>query len=428
MNQIQSHTLLATAKQLDDSCPLSQSLDSFDLPSGKIYLDGNSLGPLPKQAKQRAREVVDIQWGQDLIESWNKNDWINLPFSIGNKIAKLIGASENSVVCCDSISINLFKVLAAALNMSGGKRTILSQSNNFPTDLYMVQGLQNLLDSQAATNTCKLLSVHSDQIEKTMVEKSHEIGVLLLTHVNYKTGEIFNMEKITELAHKYNILVIWDLAHSAGVLPLELDKSGADFAVGCTYKYLNGGPGAPAFVYVAEKHLSELQQPLTGWMGHAAPFNFDHNYEKADGIGHMLCGTPSIISMSILDASLDVFHQFSIDSIREKSIGLNRYFQNTVNALLEEAGVPALELGCPVDAELRGSQISYVHTDAYAICQALISKGVIPDFRAPNVLRIGFSPLFLNYQALFEAAQILCGILDNKEYLEPQYQVKNQVT
>lgn len=415
------------ALELDANDPLKHKQELFQIPLGKIYLDGNSLGPLPFSAKIRAKQVVEEQWGEDLIESWNTHDWIDLPITVGNKVARLIGAEEGSVICCDSISVNLFKVLASALKLAEHKTTVLSQSDNFPTDLYMVEGLINLLNDSSAQQAYAFKRVSSADIERTIMEEADNIGVLLLTHVNYKTGDVFDMQRITKLAHAHDIIVIWDLAHSAGVLPLELQNWDLDFAVGCTYKYLNGGPGAPAFVYVAPKHLALLEQPLTGWMGHQQPFSFAPQYQKAQGIEQMLCGTPSIISMSILDAALDVFDDVNIKDIRKKSIGLNAFFQSYISEFLAHFGLN-LTLGCNHSATDRGSQISILHKDAYAICQALISKKVIPDFRSPNVLRIGFSPLFLTYSDVYQAATILAEVLISKEYLRHEFQITNKVT
>lgn len=359
---------------------------------------------------------------------------------IGNKIAPIIGAEVDTVICCDSISVNLFKLLSAAMLISQSgldtfnkasetkihSNKVLSQNDNFPTDLYMVQGLSNLVGEQ----NCELLSVKADEIVSTIEKYGHEISVLMLTQVNFRNGDIHDIKAITELAHSFGILVIWDLAHSAGVLPLELTKWKVDFAVGCTYKYLNGGPGAPGFAYVAAQHFRQLQQPLSGWMGHKKPFAFDHNYEKSVGVEQLLCGTPSIISMSILDAALDVFSEVSIDEIRHKSIALNVFFQTCIKhlSLKIDLNSESLTLACNADASQRGSQISYQHKQAYEICQALIGRGVIADFRAPDILRIGFSPLFLSFSDVQKAADILVDIMRNKTYEQPQYSVRNAVT
>jgi kynureninase len=442
------NNLFKQAEHLDASDSLWHIKQQFSLPKDIVYLDGNSLGPLPLSAKKRALEVVEQQWGEDLISSWNKHQWIDLPKIIGNKIAPLIGAQADTVICCDSISVNLFKLLSAAMQMnkaasevaananltpatdttkgSGRRNKVLSQKDNFPTDLYMVQGLGALVGEQ----NCELLSVDAHDIVSTIEKHGLDISVLLLTQVNFRNGDIHDIQAITELAHTYGILVIWDLAHSAGVLPLNLAEWKVDFAVGCTYKYLNGGPGAPGFAYVAPKHLAHLQQPLSGWMGHKKPFEFSHDYAKAPGVEQLLCGTPSIISMSILDAALDVFDAVSIEQIRIKSIALNHFFQTCVDTLyVEDKNHPdSLTLACNADAQLRGSQISYQHPKAYEICQALIKQGVVADFRAPDVLRIGFSPLFLSFVEMHTAATILVDIMSEQTYLHAQYSVRNAVT
>jgi len=441
VNNTLVNELLALAKRYDGDDELKAVKSEFSIPENTVYLDGNSLGPLTKKAKQRALEVVEQQWGNSLIASWNEYDWINLPQSVGNKIAPLIGASQNTVICCDSISVNLFKLLSAGLLMqksnqgttgAAPRSIILSQDDNFPTDLYVVQGLQNLMNSGQA-GACELMSVNSQDIESTITERGHEIAVLMLTHVNFRNGDIHDMKWLTSLAQSKGILVLWDLAHSAGVLPIQLEDCNVDFAVGCTYKYLNGGPGSPGFAYVAKRHLSSLQQPLSGWMGHKQPFAFEHDYQKAQGIEQLLCGTPSIISMSVLDAALDVFEDIDMQQVRAKSIALNAFFESCVRGLLEnkpddtKANEP-LTLACNSEATLRGSQISYSHKHAYAICQALISHGVITDFRAPNILRIGFSPLFLSFTNALNAAQILASIMLNRTYLAPEFSVKSKVT
>jgi kynureninase len=430
--------LLAKAKKLNQEDPLASFKSEFLLPQNVIYVDGNSLGPLSKAARNRAVEVVEQQWGNSLISSWNVHDWINLPTTVGNKIAKLIGAAPNTVICCDSISVNLFKLLSAALLLSAkqaaddktdARTLILSQKDNFPTDLYMVQGLGQLLNSDSHTKL-ELMSVDSKDITRSIEEHGDRIAVLMLTHVNFRNGDIHDLQALTELAHAKGIFVLWDLAHSAGVLPLALEECEVDFAVGCTYKYLNGGPGAPGFAYVAERLLPDLQQPLSGWLGHKKPFDFDHDYEKAAGIEQLLCGTPSIISMSVLDAALDLFETVSVSDLRVKSIALNDFFQSCVeqiNASYSPSDSP-LVLACNEQAQMRGSQISYQHPHAYAICQALISEGVISDFRSPDILRIGFSPLFLHFTDMLNAARILTSIVRTKRYTQPQFLIKNKVT
>lgn len=397
----------------------------FHIPNDVIYLDGNSLGPLPYKAKNRALEVVNQQWGEDLIASWNTHDWIGLPLKVGNKIAPLIGAVQNSVVCCDSISVNLFKVLSAALKINANRTKILSQTDNFPTDLYMAQGLVKQLNGIGGNDEkYQLVTTDADVIFNTLEQDGNDIAILMLTHVNFRSGDSYDIERLTQLAHAKGVLVVWDLAHSAGVLPLSLSEWQVDFAVGCTYKFLNGGPGAPGFVYVAPHLMDSLDQPLSGWMGHKKPFSFDPSYTKANGIQQFLCGTPSIISMSVLDAALDVFDGISIARVRDKSIALNSFFQSCVEQLLGSS----LTLACPFKAQDRGSQISFQHPQAYAICQALISKNVIADFRAPNILRLGFSPLFLRFKDVLIAAQILSEIISSEIFLKEEFHIKNTVT
>jgi len=424
-----THTdLLQHAKELDANDPLSHLINEFELPSGCIYLDGNSLGPLPTRAKNRAVDVVNQQWGQDLITSWNKHKWIELPEAVGAKIAPLIGAEESQVIACDSISVNLTKVLCAALHIqnsqseqNGTRNLVMSQQDNFPTDLYMVQGLSDLLGKER----CELMSVNADALLESIEAYGDKAAVLLLTQVNFRSGYIHDMQAVTRAAHSKGMLVIWDLAHSAGVLDVALDACNVDFAVGCTYKYLNGGPGAPAFIYAAKRHWPHIKQPLSGWMGHKRPFDFSHDYEAGDAMQSFLVGTPPVISMSILDAALDVFEGISAQQIRTKSISLTQYFQDAFAEHLHESD---FELISPTQPQIRGSQLAYAHPQSYAICQALIAQGVIADFRAPDILRIGFSPLFLSHEDLLNAVLIIKKVMTDKTYLQAQYQLKQAVT
>jgi kynureninase len=376
---------------------------------------------MPLCAKERAIEVVQNQWANDLITSWNKHAWIELPISVGHKIARLIGAAPHTVIACDSISVNLFKLLSVAITKQNGRNIVLSQTDNFPTDLYMVEGMQTMLGSEKI----KLQHCDEDQIESVLEAQGEDIAVLMLTHVNFRSGAIHDMRALTKKAHQKGVLVIWDLAHSAGVLPLHLDEDNVDFAVGCGYKYLNGGPGAPAFVYVNQKYLSDLKQPLAGWMGHASPFDFSPQYKGADNIKQMLCGTPSVISMSVLDAALDVFTELSIDDIRSKSLAMTEYVRELI---ADQSALYDLVLSSPKDADKRGSQLAYAHPNAYEICQALIKQGVIADFRAPNILRLGFSPLFLSFESCLNAIVILCDIMSKQTYLSAEFAQRNAVT
>ena len=409
---------LADVIDLDANDPLASKRNEFDLPEGIIYLDGNSLGALPKSVKPRIQEVIDKQWGQDLIKSWNTHQWIDLPQHVGEKIAPLIGAAPGQVICCDSISINLFKVLCSALQLNADRNIVLSTEDNFPTDLYMAQGLSDLLSSEY----CVLKTIAEDQIESSLDE---DIAVLMLTHVNFRTGAVLDMQHITELAHKKGILVIWDLAHSAGAIPVYLDQCHADFAVGCGYKYLNGGPGSPAFLYVANRHQQTSQQPLYGWMGHSQPFVFSPNYQASEDIKQYLCGTPSILAMSALDAALSVWQDVHLEHVREKSLALAELFMTLV---AEQDCLKKLMLCSKRNSEDRGSQIAYSHANAYAICQALIEKGVIADFRAPNILRIGFTPLYTSYQDVWHAVSHLKNVIESQLFLEPRFNAKAKVT
>lgn len=415
----QTEISLQLLQQLDQQDPLAEKRNAFVLPENTVYLDGNSLGAMPKVAAERAQQVLAQQWSQDLIKSWNSHSWIDLPGVVGEKIARLVGAGSGQLICCDSTSVNLFKVLSSAMLMQQGRSIVLSQQSNFPTDLYMVQGLASLLGDQH----CQLQLVADESDIATQL--STDVAVLLLTQVDFRTGRLLDMQRLTELAHAKGILVIWDLAHSAGALPIALDACNVDFAVGCGYKYLNGGPGAPAFVYAAARHHRVLRQPLTGWLGHSSPFTFDKHYQKAPGIAQFLTGTPPIISMSVLDAALTVFADVDMEQLRAKSLALSGCFQQLVQ---QHDSLQELNLLTPQQPAERGSQLAYQHPKAYALCQALIQHGVIADFRAPNILRLGFTPLYLRYVDIWQAVTTLAELVKSGEYLKPQYAVKNKVT
>lgn len=409
---------LEVVKALDSADPFAEVRKAFSIPVNKIYLDGNSLGPLTLVAKQRALEVIEKQWGNDLIASWNLHDWINLPITVGEKIAPLLGASSNQTICCDSVSINLFKLITCALAGNPERTTILSTTNNFPTDLYVAEGIQRLLGG----NRCRLQLVENHELNSALKQKP---GVLLLTQTDYRTGEIFDIEKLTSQAHANGTPVIWDLSHSVGVLPLEMDKWNVDFAVGCTYKYLNGGPGAPAFLYVAHNQQENCFQPLSGWMGHKAPFEFLSTYTACNGINKFLSGTPPILSMSVLDAALAVYEKIDIHQLRKKSIQLTELFMS----LLGETGtLRQLQLRSPISAKIRGSQLAFAHQNSFGISQALAAKQVIADFRSPDLLRFGFSPLTLRYEDIWLAVEALQEVMAEEQYLLPEYNKKLKVT
>lgn len=401
----------------DAADPLAGSRAQFVLPDGMIYLDGNSLGALPRSTIQRTADVVATEWGERLIRSWNQSGWIDLPARIGDKIARLIGADAGEVVAADSTSINVFKTVAAALAMRPDRRVILSTPDNFPTDLYMVQGLMHLL---GRGHELRLVAGDelADQIDET-------VALVTLTHVNYKTGQMYDMAAITAQAHAHGALIMWDLAHSAGAVPVALNACHADFAVGCGYKYLNGGPGAPAFLFVPKRHQDAFQQPLSGWMGHAQPFAFEPHYAPAEGIGRYLCGTPPVISMSALECGVNLLLDVDMQALRAKSLALTDAFI----ALVEQrCGAFGLELMTPREHARRGSQVSFRHQHAYAVMQALIAAGVVGDFRAPDILRFGFTPLYVRFVDVWDAVEHLYTILSTEGWNRPEWQVRARVT
>ncbi len=403
---------------LDAADSLAGLRDLFSLPEGKIYLDGNSLGALPTAALARVEQVVRQEWGHDLISSWNSNDWINLPQIVGEKIARLVGASPGQVISCDNISINLFKLIITALQLQPGRRVILTQEDNFPTDLYITEGVSGLLGEQR----CTTRTMPADQLLEAM---DTDVALLLLTQVNFRDGRLHDMEAITRAAHAKGILVLWDLAHSAGVVPLELDCWQVDMAVGCGYKFLNGGPGAPGFLYLAAKHQNQVNQPLSGWLGHAEPFAFEAGYRPADGVGRYLGGTPCILGMSALDAALDVFNGIDINQVRTKSSAMTALFIDGVRSSSICADCRVLT---PLAAAERGSQVSIAHPQAYGVAQALIEAGVVLDFRAPDIVRFGFSPLYNSYQDVTGALQQLLRILSQGEHLHVRFATRARVT
>jgi len=389
--------------------------DLFDIPDGVIYLDGNSLGPLPKSVPARIKEVVSQEWGDRLIRGWNECRWMQQPARVGDRIARLIGAPAGSVIMGDTLSIKVYQALSAGLEMRPERKVVLSDKGNFPTDLYMAQGL---LTSLNAGHDLKIVEPEAvcDAIDDS-------VAVVMVTEVDYRTGRLHNMADITRRAQKKGAVMIWDLAHSAGAMPVDLAGSACEFAVGCTYKYLNGGPGAPAFIYVRPDIIDAVRPSLSGWMGHDAPFAFDQDYRPASSIERMRVGTPPVIQMSALEAALDVWDGVDMNDIRKASIVLSERFIHEV-----EARCPSLVLASPRDADLRGSQVSFSFENGYAVMQALIDRDVIGDFRAPNLMRFGFTPLYLDEGDVVAAVDVLQDILQNDLWNDPKYLVRQAVT
>ncbi|MBK1837366.1 kynureninase [Azospirillum sp. YIM B02556] len=387
----------------------------FRMPEGVIYLDGNSLGPLPIAAEERVARTLADEWGMQLIRGWNSAGWMVQPRKLGDRIARLIGASADSIVVGDTLSIKVYQALAAALAMRPDRRVILSDSGNFPTDLYMAEGLIETLGRGHA-----LTVVAPEEVEAAIGE---DVAVLMLTQVDYRTGRLHDMAALTARAHAAGVVTVWDLAHSAGALPVDLAGADADFAVGCTYKYLNGGPGAPAFIYVAPRHAETARPALSGWMGHEAPFAFDPAYRPGAGVERMRVGTPPVIALAALDAALDVWDEVDMADVRRSSIALCDLFIELV-----EAQCPMLELASPREADRRGSQVSFRHRQGYAIMQALIDRGVIGDFRAPDVLRFGFTPLYIGEAEVRGAVAVLRQVMDGGLWDRPEYHKKAIVT
>ncbi|MGN6580189.1 MAG: kynureninase [Bordetella sp.] len=415
--------------QTRESCLQADRCDSlarlkalFSLPPGVIYLDGNSLGAMPKSAHARGTQVIEQEWGTGLIRSWNTANWFDLPVRLGNKLGRLIGAGDDEVVVTDTTSLNLFKSLAASLRIQSqaqpGRRVIVSERDNFPTDLYMIQGMIDLLQQGYALR----LIDEPTQLEPSLDD---DVAVLLLSHVNYRTGHMHAMAEVTATARRRGILTIWDLAHSVGAVPVDLTGAQADFAVGCTYKYLNGGPGAPAFIWVAPQHRDRFWQPLSGWWGHSRPFDMAAEYQPAEGIRRYLCGTQPVVSMALVECGLDIALQADMNHVRAKSLALTDLFIDLVEARC--AGHP-LTLVTPRDHRVRGSHVSFSHPQGYAVMQALIARGVIGDYREPDVLRFGITPLYLGFADIWDAVEILKDILDAGSWDQPVFHQRTAVT
>lgn len=406
----------------DRQDPLAPLKARFDLPPGVLYMDGNSLGVMPRAAAARAAEVITQEWGTGLIRSWNTAGWFELPSRLGDKLAGLLGAREGELVITDTTSLNIFKALAASLRIQQKRqpkrRVILSECDNFPTDLYMIQGMIDLLQQGYE------MRLIDDELPLDRA-LDDDVAVVLLSHVNYRSGQMHDMAAVTRQAHERGALIIWDLAHAAGAVPVDLNGADADYAVGCTYKYLNGGPGSPAFIWVAPRHIPDFWQPLSGWWGHQRPFDMTVAYEPAGGIRRYLCGTQPIVSLAMVECGLDVAREADMAEVRKKSLALADLFI----ALIEErcAGHP-LTLVTPRDHAERGSHVSLRHPNGYEVMQALIARGLIGDYREPEVLRFGLTPLYFGYADVWDAVEILKDVLDSKAWDKPEFKQRSAVT
>jgi kynureninase len=417
-------TTLQDCRAMDAADPLRSLRDLYVVPDGLIYLDGNSLGVMPKSVPDRIARAVNEEWAQGLIRSWNAAGWYEMPQRLGDKIATLVGARAGEVVATDTTSINVYKVLSAALTIAGAKdasrRVIVSERSNFPTDLYIAQAL-------CRERGFELRLVDDAQVLPAL---QRDVAVLMLTHVNYRTGAMHAMSALTQAAHDTGALAIWDLCHSAGAVPVDLHDADADFAIGCGYKYLNGGPGAPAFVWVHPRHRESFEQPLSGWWGHAAPFEFTPEYRPAPGIARYLCGTQPVLAMTALECGLDTFLAAQplggIDALRRKSLALTDLFMKLVE---ERCSGHGLVIVTPREHAVRGSQVCLSHPEgAYAIVQALIARGVIGDFRAPDIARFGFTPIYTSFEDAWNAVAHLREVLEAAEWRRPEFNRKHAVT
>ena len=407
----------AACAALDRADPLAPLRDRFDLPEGIIYLDGNSLGAMPRGAAARAQDVVTREWGIDLIKSWNSAGWFDLPVRLGDKLAPLIGAAPGEVVICDSTSQNLFKVLSAAVALRPDRSVLILEGSNFPTNNYIAEGVAAATGGRVTVRLCE-----KDEIAGAIDGDTIAVAI---THVHYKTGHIHDMAAITERAHAAGALAIWDLCHSAGAMPVDLNGAGADFEVGCTYKYLNGGPGSPAFLFAAERHQGQALQPVTGWWGHAAPFAFEPGYRPQRDIRQFLIGTQPILSMALVETGIDIHLAADMAAIRAKSMALTDLFIRLVETRCAGHG---FTLASPREAAARGSQVSFAHAEGYPIMRALISAGVVGDFRAPDTVRFGFTPLYVRFVDVWDAVDRLVAIMDGDIWKQSEYQAREAVT
>ena len=387
----------------------------FNIPPGMIYLDGNSLGPPLKEIESISESVIVKEWGGKLIKGWNESNWMEQPLIVGNKIANLIGGDKGSIVAGDTLSIKTYQALAAAIKLNPQRNIILTDIDNFPSDIYIAEGLVDTLNSNFEVRKVKSADILSSLTK--------DVNVVLLTHVNYKTGAMFDIEAVTNSVHENGSTIIWDLAHSAGAIPLDLKAINCEFAVGCTYKFLNGGPGSPAFIYVRPDLIKKCYPILRGWLGHKAPFDFTNTFEKSASIEMMRVGTPPVIQMAILEKALDIFRDLDFYKLREESIKLSDLFINMVEQTCSE-----LQLESPIKPSERGSQVSFSHPSGYAIMQALIDRNIVGDFRAPDIIRFGITPLYINEKDIIRTVNVLEDILSKRLWDTPAYLNRKKVT
>jgi kynureninase len=405
----------ADAAALDAADPLGFARERFLVPAGVVYLDGNSLGALPRGVAERLARTIEHEWGEGLIRSWNGAGWWAAPGRVGDRIGGLLGAGPGQVVVGDSTSINLYKAASAALALRPGRRVIVTEDVNFPTDRYVL----------AAVTTAQGATIRLADPNDVAAALADDVAVVALTHVNYRTGAMHDLGAVTAAAHDAGALMLWDLCHSAGAVPLDLDGAGVDLAVGCTYKYLNGGPGAPAFVYVAGRHHEALRQPLAGWVGHARPFAMEPDFEAAPGIARMLTGSPPVLGLMAVEAALDALDGIDLGAVRAKSVALTETFLSLVAARL---GGHGFGVASPLDPARRGSQVGLTHPEAYAIVQALIARGVIGDYREPAILRFGFAPLYVRFVDVWDAVDHLVAVMAGQEWAAEAHQPRSTVT
>ncbi|MGX5696701.1 kynureninase [Agromyces soli] len=421
----------ATCADLDAADPLAAFRERFELPAGVVYLDGNSLGALPRSTPAHLERVIREEWGTGLIRSWNDAGWFDKPRTLGDRIAPLIGAAPGEVVLGDSTSASLFQVAVAAARLRPGRNAIVSERSSFPTDLYMLESVQELAGDGSGDPLERRLIDDESDLDAVLGD---DVAVVVLTHVNYRTGRMYDLAEVTRRVHEAGALMVWDLCHSVGAVPVDLNAAGADFAIGCTYKYLNGGPGSPSFIWVASRHLATARPPLTGWHGHARPFDFGIDYAPADGITRFRVGTPQLLSVAGLEASLDVWADVDLEALREKSLRLTELFIALVDTRLAPWGV---EVVSPRQSAKRGSQVALRFAEAgdaleagdgYAVMQAIIERGVIGDFRAPDLMRFGFAPLYVSHTDVWDAVAVIEEVLASEVWREPRYARRGAVT